>query len=82
MRCCLCMTLLFCGGSRYDARARKVLRRMAHWLSVPWPHVANLEAFLLSQMQSPLALSENPHTQSIEYRKQPSKAQVAFGSWV
>jgi len=60
----------------YDARARKVLRRMAHWLSVPWPHVANLEAFLLSQMQSPLALSENPHTQSIEYRKQPSKAQI------
>ena len=27
----------------YDARARVALRRVAHWLGVPWPKVANFE---------------------------------------
>ena len=37
----------------YDARARVALRRVAHWLGVPWPKVANFEHLLAFSLTLP-----------------------------
>ena len=37
----------------YDARSRIALRRVASWLNVPWPTVANFEHLLAYQLLLP-----------------------------
>lgn len=37
----------------YDARSRMALRRVAAWLNVPWPTVANFEHLLAYQLLLP-----------------------------
>lgn len=38
----------------YDARSRIALRRVASWLNVPWPTVANFEHLLAYQLLLPM----------------------------
>lgn len=45
----------------YDARSRTALRRVASWLNVPWPTVANFEHLLAYQLLLPADEPDGRH---------------------